>query len=155
MLFKGQLEGFHEGRELNLLHAAFSAPSIMFNTQKLLNRYEVDELNKKFSQYIERGLQPADLPNHFDEILNKIDEIITGGTWRDPKSYFQELTQRIDGQVPTYKLLTEEGPDHDKHFTVGLIVDGKMVSQGEGHSKQEAQTNAARAAIEIYKQRED
>ena len=45
MLFKGQLEGFHEGRELNLLHAAFSAPSIMFNTQKLLNRYEVDELN--------------------------------------------------------------------------------------------------------------
>lgn len=88
-----------------------------------------------------------------EHILNKIDEIIEDGTWRDPKSYFQELTQRVDGQVPTYKLLTEEGPDHDKHFTIGLFVNGKKISEGEGHSKQEAQTNAARAAIEIYKKR--
>ena len=104
--------------------------------------------------YIDQGYETAKRIIN-EHILNKIDEIIEDGTWRDPKSYFQELTQRIDGQIPTYKLLTEEGPDHDKHFTVGLFVAGKKISQGEGHSKQEAQTNAARAAIEVYKQKED
>lgn len=103
--------------------------------------------------YVDQGYDTAKRVIE-EHILNKIDEIIEEGTWRDPKSYFQELTQRIDGQIPTYKLLTEEGPDHDKHFTVGLFVDDKMVSQGEGHSKQEAQTNAARTAIEIYKKKQ-
>lgn len=102
--------------------------------------------------YIDQGYETAKRIIN-EHILNKIDEIIEDGTWRDPKSYFQELTQRIDGCIPAYRLLTEEGPDHDKHFTVGLFVNGKKVSEGEGHSKQEAQTNAARAAVEIYKKK--
>ena len=57
----------------------------------------------------------------YKHIIVKIDEIIEEGTWRDPKSYVQELAQREDGVTPVYKTLKEEGPDHDKTFTVGLL----------------------------------
>lgn len=87
----------------------------------------------------------------YKHIIVKIDEIIEEGLWRDPKSYVQEIVQRTDGVTPVYHTIKEEGPDHDKSFTVGLYVGEKMVSTGTGHSKQEAQTMAAREAIKIYK----
>ena len=87
----------------------------------------------------------------FKHIICKIDEILEEGTWRDPKSYVQELAQHIDGETPYYKTLAEEGPDHDKHFTVGLYVGNKKIAEGSGHSKQEAQTMAAREGVKIYR----
>ena len=58
----------------------------------------------------------------YKHIIYKIDEIVEEGTWRDAKSYVQELAQHIDAETPVYRTLSEEGPDHDKHFTVGLFV---------------------------------
>ncbi len=84
-------------------------------------------------------------------ILIKMDTILDEGTWRDPKSYAQELAQRIDSLTPVYHTLEEEGPDHDKIFKVGLYVGDQLKATGTGHSKQEAQTEAAKEAVKIYR----
>ena len=87
----------------------------------------------------------------YKHILNKIDEILEEGTWRDPKSWFQELAQKNDGETPVYRTLKEEGPDHDKNFTVGVYVGNELKGTGIGHSKQEAQTAAAREGVKRYR----
>ena len=84
-------------------------------------------------------------------ILNKIDTVLEEGSWRDPKSYFQELAQRYDNETPVYRTIKEEGPDHDKTFTVGVYVGKSVKGVGVGHSKQEAQTLAAKEGIKLYK----
>lgn len=85
-------------------------------------------------------------------ILSKTDMVIEDELWRDPKSYAQELSQKIDGATPVYHTLSEEGPDHNKTFKVGFYVNDTMKGVGEGHSKQDAQEMAAREAIRRYKQ---
>ena len=103
--------------------------------------------------YLDQGYETAKkfIEKH---ILVKIDQILKEGSWRDPKSYFQELAQKFDGETPTYRLLNEEGPDHDKTFTVGACVGTEIKGTGTGHSKQEAETNAAREGIKLYKKLE-
>ena len=85
-------------------------------------------------------------------ILVKMETILDEGSWRDPKSYVQELAQRIDGVTPIYHTLEEDGPDHDKRFKVGLYVGKQLKATGEGHSKQEAQTEAARVGVKLYRE---
>lgn len=102
--------------------------------------------------YLEKGYKAAE---EFiaKTILSKLDEILKSGSWRDPKSHLQEVSQRIDGHTPLYKVLAEEGPDHDKVFTLGVFVGDKLMGKGEGTSKQNAQQEAAKAAIEKYEKR--
>lgn len=83
-------------------------------------------------------------------ILVKIDKILEDGSWRDPKSYLQELAQHTDGATPQYHVLGEEGPDHDKTFTVGVYVAKQLKGKGKGHSKQEAEGAAAAEAVKLY-----
>lgn len=104
--------------------------------------------------YLDQGYDAArDFINK--HILVKIDTILDEGSWRDPKSYVQELAQKIDGVTPIYRTLKEEGPDHDKVFTVGLYVGNSLKGSGTGHSKQEAQTMAAREGVKYYKKIKD
>ena len=100
--------------------------------------------------YLDQGYEAARefIAKH---ILVKIDEILEEGSWRDPKSYVQELAQKIDNVTPVYRTLKEEGPDHDKKFTVGLYVGEVLKGTGIGHSKQEAQTAAAREGVKKYR----
>jgi ribonuclease-3 len=99
--------------------------------------------------YIEKGYQKADefIIKH---ICSKLENILNEGSWRDPKSYLQEVSQRIDSETPNYRVLAEEGPDHDKLFTLGVYVGQKLMGKGTGHSKQQAQQQAARAALKKY-----
>jgi len=99
--------------------------------------------------YLERGYKDAD---EFIKktILSKLDDILASGSWRDPKSHLQEVSQRIDGHTPVYRVLSEEGPDHDKVFTLGVYVGEKLRGKGTGSSKQSAQQEAAKAALESY-----
>lgn len=101
--------------------------------------------------YLERGFEDARDFIH-KHIIIKLDGILESGSWRDPKSYLQEISQRVDSQTPVYKVLCEEGPDHDKVFTLGVFVGEKMMGRGTGPSKQMAQQQAARAAIAKYKE---
>lgn len=77
-----------------------------------------------------------------------IEKIIEEKTWLDSKSYFQEMAQEHTGITPSYKMTKEEGPDHDKNFTVGVYLEKEYVVSGEGRSKQEAEQDAARKALE-------
>jgi len=86
-------------------------------------------------------------------ILQQIDEILESGSWRDPKSHLQEISQRIDSEAPDYRVLNEDGPDHEKVFTVGAFVRGREMGRGEGSSKQVAQQNAAREALLAYREK--
>lgn len=75
------------------------------------------------------------------------EEILKGGAWIDAKSLFQEKAQEYTGLTPTYKTVRESGPDHDKHFVVSVSVGDKLYGDGEGKSKQDAEQEAARAAL--------
>ena len=95
--------------------------------------------------YLERGYDDARDFIHAN-IIVKLDDILASGSWRDPKSWLQEISQKVDNQTPVYKVLSEEGPDHDKVFTLGVFVGEKQMGEGVGPSKQAAQQEAARAA---------
>ena len=65
----------------------------------------------------------------------------------DPKSKFQETAQDQFGLTPSYRVMDESGPDHDKVFTVGVYVGDKLFGKGSGSSKQAAQQAAAAKAL--------
>jgi ribonuclease-3 len=81
-------------------------------------------------------------------LLGKTEDIIRKGLYKDAKSYVQEKSQERYGVTPLYKVLSEEGPDHDKLFLVGIYFGEDKIAEGKGKSKQEAETMAARAALE-------
>jgi ribonuclease-3 len=80
-------------------------------------------------------------------VLPKLPHIISNHLYIDPKSRLQERAQEVEGETPNYKVLDEWGPDHDKHFKVGVYFGHKKIADGEGPSKQEAQVAAAEAAL--------
>ena len=80
-------------------------------------------------------------------LLPEIKNIIKQGLWRDAKSFVQEKSQEVEGVTPSYKVISESGPDHDKIFTVGIYFKTKKIADGKGSSKQEAETSAARNAL--------
>ncbi len=84
-------------------------------------------------------------------ILSTFAEILETGSWMDPKSHLQEVVQSREGYTPVYKVLGEDGPDHEKTFIVGVFVNDKLVGQGTGPSKQIGQVQAAEAALAFYK----
>jgi ribonuclease-3 len=83
-------------------------------------------------------------------LLPTFEEILRAGSWLDPKSRLQEVVQNKDGFTPVYKVISEEGPDHDKMFVIGVFVDNKLKGQGSGPSKQSAQVAAASDALKHY-----
>lgn len=96
--------------------------------------------------YVDKGYEAAQnfILTH---ITSLTEEIIERGSWIDAKSLLQEKAQENAGITPTYKILHESGPDHDKHFTVGVYLDKELLAQGEGKSKQDAEQVAAREAL--------
>lgn len=102
--------------------------------------------------YLDQGYEIADMfiQKH---ILSKLEGILDAGSWRDPKSHLQEVSQSIDSMTPQYKVLEEIGPDHEKIFRLGVYVGDTLMGVGEGPSKQIAQQQAATAALVEYKKR--
>lgn len=102
--------------------------------------------------YLERGYEEASsfIQKH---IIVKLEGILEQGSWRDSKSQLQEVSQRIDGMTPQYRVIEESGPDHDKIFTLGVYIGDKLMGTGKGPSKQVAQQHAASAALKEYNTR--
>jgi len=98
--------------------------------------------------YLDRGY---DVVKDFiaKTLFNKIDTIVAKKLWRDPKSLVQEKSQEHFNVTPSYKVLHESGPDHDKHFTIGIFFGSELIAEGKGKSKQEAEQAAAHKALEI------
>ena len=100
--------------------------------------------------YLDQGYEAAKI-FITKTILSTFDQILATGSWMDPKSHLQELAQSQEAATPVYKVIAEDGPDHDKTFTVGVFVNNHLRGQGTGPSKQAAQQKAAEAALEYYK----
>jgi len=81
-------------------------------------------------------------------VVTELPEIIEKKLYMDPKSSFQEKAQDSVGVTPSYRVMSESGPDHDKKFVVGIYLNDELVAEGEGKSKQEAQRNAAEKGLE-------
>ena len=111
---------------------------ILANTfEALIGAIYLDQGYKSCQDFIEKNL------------IVKLLEIIKKGLFKDAKSRFQEEAQERVGITPAYKVLEEWGPDHAKHFIVGIFLNEELVAKGEGSSKQEAEERAAKNALEI------
>jgi ribonuclease-3 len=98
--------------------------------------------------YLDQGYEVV---NKFviENLLPHTEEIVSKKLWRDAKSLVQEKVQEFVGVTPAYKVLHESGPDHDKHFTVGIMFGPNLIAEGKGKSKQEAEQKAAETALRI------
>ena len=99
------------------------------------------------AMYLDQGYDTAK-KFIMENVVVELDEVLKSKSYMDPKSYFQEKSQEVEKVTPSYKLIKEWGPDHDKHFVVGVFLDSKKVAEGEGRSKQEAQREAAKNGLE-------
>jgi ribonuclease-3 len=119
--------------------------SLRARQQILANTYE----SVIGALYIDKGYEAAKA-YITKTLLPTFEEILRAGSWLDPKSRLQETVQNKEGFTPVYKVISEEGPDHDKMFVIGVFVDNKLKGQGSGPSKQNAQVAAATDALKHY-----
>lgn len=135
------------------------AKSLDFNSFLLLSKGEAKELGKA-RQYIlantfESFIGALYLDQNYDivkpfiltHLLKELPYIIESGIFRDTKSRFQEEAQERVGVTPSYNVLEEWGPDHAKHFVIGVYVKDELVAKGDGSSKQEAELEASKNAL--------
>lgn len=73
---------------------------------------------------------------------------------KDPKTRLQEMLQAAYRKTASYRILEETGPDHDRRYTAGVLWEDRVVAVGRGRSKKEAETQAARTALEWFQQEE-
>jgi len=137
------------------------ALSLGMNEYLLLSKGEAKDIGKARSYilantyeayvgavYLDRGYDVA-CDFITKTLLVQIDTIISKKLWRDSKSLVQEKSQEYLNVTPSYKVLHESGPDHDKQFTVGIFFGNDLIAEGKGKSKQEAEQQAAHDALEI------
>jgi ribonuclease III len=96
--------------------------------------------------YLDGGMKEADkfLKKN---LFVKLPEILEKKLYLDPKSRFQEIAQERFTVTPSYRVLSETGPDHAKKFVIGVYIGDEMVAKGEGMSKHEAQVDAAKNGL--------
>ncbi len=99
--------------------------------------------------YLDRGYDAA---KHFihESLLVTFNGILESGSWMDAKSHLQEESQSRENTTPVYKVLSEDGPDHEKVFTVGVFIGNELRGKGSGPSKQAGQQQAAEEALKHY-----
>lgn len=135
------------------------AKSLHFNDFLLMSRGEGQEEGKARDYilantmeafigalYLDQGLEICE--KFIEErILSRLPVILTEKLFEDAKSRFQELAQEKTGITPTYQVLDEWGPDHEKNFRVGVVLQNEVIAEGRGTSKQEAEQDAASQAL--------
>ncbi len=146
---------------VNAITLSDAASKIGMNDYLLLSKGEAKDMGKArqiiLANTIEALIGAIFLDQGYDtakyfisnNIFNLIEKIIAEKTWLDAKSKFQEQAQEHESITPLYKTLKEEGPDHDKKFTVGVYLEKHKVAEGEGKSKQEAEQVAASNALKV------
>ncbi len=104
--------------------------------------------------YLDRGFSKVFkiVSKHAHHLLEKLND---EGFYKDYKTKVQELAQTLFKVVPRYRLVDESGPDHEKIFTVNLIIQNEIYGVGNGKSKKDAEQNAAKQALEVLEKRGD
>lgn len=96
--------------------------------------------------YLDQGYEAAKM-FIVANVLSQLSNVLEGKLYSDPKSRFQELAQEKLSVTPSYQVMKEWGPDHDRRFVAGVFLGEELVAEGEGLSKQEAQREAAKNAL--------
>jgi len=96
--------------------------------------------------YLDQGYQ-ATKDFLYKNLIVTFQEILSTGSWIDPKSKLQEVVQAQELSTPFYKVISEDGPDHDKTFEIAVFIDNQKIGEGSGPSKQLAQQQAAMDAL--------
>lgn len=145
---------------VNTVSLAESAKALGLNDMLLLSKGEAKDTGRArdiiLANAFEAVLGAIYLDQGYDAaeafvaraLYPKIDVIIEKRAYQDSKSRFQEAAQEKKGITPTYKTLSEEGPDHDRIFTVGVFLHDEEIAHGQGKAKQEAEQAAAQAALD-------
>lgn len=156
---EGELTGLRAAL-VNAKMLAKIAKELNLNEFLLLSRGEKEETGKARiyilantfeaiigAIYLDQGYKTCQ--NFLEKrLISRLPEVIEKGLIKDTKSRFQEEAQERLGITPTYKVLEEFGPDHAKNFIVGVFLEKEMVATGRGSSKQEAELEAAKKALE-------
>ena len=104
--------------------------------ESLIGALYLDQGYEAAKEFLTRALFP------------QLDYVLQNRLWKDAKSSFQEEAQERAGITPAYRVLREWGPDHAKQFVIGAFLNEEKIAEGEGASKQEAETQAAANALE-------
>lgn len=132
LMSKGEAKDTGKARQYLLANAFESITGAIYLDQK-------EEGYKKCKEFILKN------------VISQLDEIIEKKLYMDPKSHFQEKSQEMRGITPSYRVLEESGPDHNKNFVVGVYLEDELVAKGKGRSKQDAQRNAAEEGLKKKK----
>lgn len=102
--------------------------------------------------YLDRGFKKVFkvVRKHVELLIQKVTE---EGFYKDYKTQLQETSQTLFKVVPRYRLIEEQGPDHDKTFKVNILINNEIYGAGSGKSKKDAEQNAAREALENLEKR--
>ncbi|OGF71078.1 ribonuclease III [Candidatus Giovannonibacteria bacterium RIFCSPLOWO2_01_FULL_46_13] len=137
------------------------AQEIGLNDYLMLSRGEAKDLGRARQYILANTFEALVGAIHLDQgylaaekfiketVLTKVSDVIAKKLFRDPKSVFQERAQEAVGITPTYEVMKEWGPDHNKHFIVGVYLGKELIAEGEGPSKQEAQLRAAEEGLRV------
>ncbi len=112
------------------------------NDQILANTYEA----VLGAIFLDLGIEEATKFVH-KTLIPIFQEEIEKGAPKDPKSQLQEIIQSKFQTSPKYKILSTSGPDHAKHFLVGVFLNGQQIGEGKGYSKQQAEEQSAKEAL--------
>ncbi len=135
------------------------AESLLLNDLMMLSKGEAKDVTKArqsiLADAFEAFLGAVYLNEGYDvakrvvsvTIMTKTDEVIEKGLYKDAKSFVQEKAQELYSVTPSYSLIDQMGPDHDKRFVIAISFGEQQIALGEGKSKQEAETNAAKNAL--------
>jgi len=157
---EGELTAFRSAL-VNAVTMSDAASKIDMNDYLLLSKGEAKDIGRArqiiLANTIEALIGAIYLDQGYDtakyfistNIFNLIEKIVEERSWIDAKSKFQEQAQDHESTTPLYKTLKEEGPDHDKKFTVGVFLGKNKIAEGEGKSKQDAEQVAAANALKI------
>ncbi|HRH30899.1 MAG TPA: ribonuclease III [Candidatus Paceibacterota bacterium] len=157
---EGELTAYRSAL-VNAVTLSETAQEIKMNEYMLLSRGESKDVGKARQYILANAFEAVIGAIYLDQgysgaekfisstLYDKIDEVVSKKLWQDPKSLVQEKAQEVYGVTPSYEVISESGPDHDKKFIIGIFFGKEKIAEGKGKSKQEAETASAKRAIEI------
>jgi len=144
---------------VNTITLSEVARELQFNDELLLSKGESKDMGRARQAILANTFEAVVGAMYLDQgydvarafiaknLLTRTDTILAESLWIDAKSRFQEKAQEVMGSTPVYETIAEEGPDHDKQFTVAVHVGKQKLATGTGRSKQDAEQAAARIGL--------
>lgn len=144
---------------VNTVSIADAATQLGMNEYLLLSRGEAKDTGRARSIILANAFEAVIGAIYLDQgyaaayvfveaqLFHKTDEVVEKRLWQDAKSKLQEIAQERLAVTPTYELMNQTGPDHDKVFVVAAYLGREKTALGEGRSKQEAEQDAAQKAL--------